>query len=62
MIFGNNRSDVKNHLYPKHSMFTHKLFVEDEPQKLVTQPLEEENSAERSPPEQGEEPNGIQFN
>ena len=62
MIFGNNKSDVKNHLSPKHSLFTHRLFVEDAPKKLARQLRDEEYSAERSPPERGEEPEGIHFN
>jgi hypothetical protein len=58
MIFG-NKSDVKNHLSTKHSLFAHKPFV-DEANDSVTRPLrDEDHSNDRSPPPRVEEPEVI---
>jgi hypothetical protein len=59
MIFGNNKSDVKNHLSAKHSLYAHRIFVDDAPIKLTRQLREEENSADRSPPGKREEPQDL---
>jgi len=59
MIFGNNKSDVKNHFSTKHSLFAHKLFVEDA-QANVAEPLRnEDHSSEKSPPVKVEEPEDV---
>jgi hypothetical protein len=58
MIFG-NKSDVKNHLSTKHSLYAHRLFVDDAHDR-VTEPLRnEEHSSERSPPPKVEEPEVV---
>jgi len=59
MIFGNNKSDVKNHLSAKHSLFAHRIFVDDAPNKLMRQLREEDDSADRSPPGEREEPQDL---
>ena len=55
MIFG-NKSDVRKHFSSKHSMFSHKLFVEDAPQKTNGQVGGSEPSTEQSPPAKVEKP------
>lgn len=58
MIFG-NKSDVKKHFSSKHSMFSHRLFVDDAPNKTTGQVRSEEQSREQSPPEKVEKPKVI---
>jgi hypothetical protein len=55
MIFG-NKSDVRKHFSSKHSMFSHKLFVEDAPQKTIGQVGSGEQSTEQPPPAKVEKP------
>ena len=58
MFFG-NKSDVKNHLSTKHSLFAHRLFVDDA-RDGISKPLRnEESSSERSPPPKVEEPEVV---
>jgi hypothetical protein len=59
MIFGNNKSDVKNHFSTKHSLFAHKPFVDDA-HGNVKEPLRNEaHSSEKSPPSKVEEPEVV---
>jgi hypothetical protein len=58
MIF-RSKSNVKNHVFTKRSLFAHKPFV-DEANDSVTKPLrDEEHSNDRSPPSRVEEPEVI---
>lgn len=59
MIFGNRKSDVRNHLSTHHSLFAHRRFVEDEPVKLTRQLREDENPAEMTAQAKGEEPEVV---
>jgi hypothetical protein len=58
MIFG-NKSDVKKHFSSKHSMFSHRLFVDDAPNKTTGQVRSEEQSREQSPPAKVEKPEDV---
>jgi hypothetical protein len=58
MIFG-NKSDVRKHFSSKHSMFSHKLFIDDRPNKTTGQVCAEEQSTEQSPPAKVEKPKDI---
>ena len=60
MIFG-NKSDVKRHFSSKHSMFSHRLFVDDPPDKPNGQVRSEEPSTEAPPPAKVEKLNLIPF-
>jgi hypothetical protein len=55
MSFG-NKSDVKNHLSTKHSLFSHKLIQENEPARVMEPVREEEHSGDGSPPLKVEKP------
>jgi hypothetical protein len=55
MIFG-NKSDVKNHLSTKRSLFAHKLFVDDAHEGVTRSLQIEEPSSDSSPPLKVEEP------
>jgi hypothetical protein len=55
MIFG-KKSDVKKHFSSKHSMFSHRLFVDDAPNKTTGQARSEDQSPEQSPPAKVEKP------
>ena len=57
MIFG-NKSDVRKHFSSTHSMFSHRLFVDDAPNKTVGQVRIEEQSTEQSPLAKVEKPKG----
>jgi hypothetical protein len=58
MIFG-NKSDVRKHFSSKHSMFSHRLFVDDAPKKAIEQVRIEEQSTEQSLLAKVEKPKGI---
>lgn len=60
MILG-NKSEVKGHFPSKHSMFSHKIFVDDVPAKTMAQVRDEEQSAQQSsfPPGKVDKPNVI---
>jgi hypothetical protein len=58
MIFG-NKSDVKKHFSSKHSMFSHRLFVDDAPNNTTGQARSEEQSREQCPPAKVEKPEEI---
>jgi hypothetical protein len=60
MIFGNRKSDVRNHLSTHHSLLAHRRFVDDEPVKLTSQLRDEENPVEGTAPAKGEEPEVVQ--
>ena len=55
MIFG-NKSDVKKHFSSKRSMFSHRLFVDDAPDKSMVQARGEEKFNDQSPPAKLEKP------
>lgn len=60
MIFG-NKSDVRKHFSSKHSMFSHKLFVDDARNKTIGQVRIEEQSTEQSPLAKVEKAKGIRL-
>ena len=61
MIFG-NKSDVKKHFSSKRSMFSHRLFVDDTPDKSIGQARGEEKFNDQSPPEKVEKPKDSPLN
>jgi hypothetical protein len=58
MIFG-RKSDVKKHFSSKHSMFSHRLFVDDAPDKSLGQVRGEEKFNDQSPPANVERPKEV---
>ena len=60
MIFG-NKSDVRKHFSSKHSMFSHRLFVDDAPKKATEKARIEEQSTDQPPLANVEMPKGIRL-
>jgi hypothetical protein len=58
MIFG-KKSDIQKQISRKHSMYSHKLFVEAAP-AMTAEPMPgDQPSLEKSPPSREEPPEGI---
>jgi hypothetical protein len=55
MIFG-KKSDVQKHISGKHSMFSHKPFVDDAPPRTAEPTRDDQASAEQSSPSRGDPP------